>query len=75
MGPLSPSANCVMLRSTYENSEISKNLNSDWINRVCRTHNLLLHNTAKPGTSIAMLSTKHLYEETIFSSLNFNNYN
>jgi len=59
----------------YENSEISKNLNTDWTNQTCGTHNPFPHNAAQPGTSIAAFYNNYLYEVAIISPLDFNNYN
>jgi hypothetical protein len=48
-----PSTNSLTLKSAYENSEISKNLNIDWDNRAGIAHNPFLFNAALHGTSIA----------------------
>jgi hypothetical protein len=48
------STNRVTLKSAYENSEISKNLNIGWNNRTGINHNPFLFNASQHGTSIAM---------------------
>jgi len=53
--PFAQSTNCLTLKSAYENSEISKNLNVNWNNRTGAIHNPILLNAAQPGTQIAPL--------------------
>jgi hypothetical protein len=65
----------VTLKSAYENSEISKNMNIVWNNRTGINHNPFLFNASQHGTSIAIYNYQSFVREGNHLSIDFNTYN